>query len=245
MSEKVRCLAVRQPWAWALVAGAKDIENRSWKTDYRGPIVIQASSAKTLVNSLTKGAGASLPPMAFEYSALIGVVDLIDIVPISEELESNPWAWGPHCWRVGNARRFVEPIPAKGKLNLYALEPELAECAAAAIATATVVKRDVTAEAWIAAMLRLDTEERRTVGLLGSYLRLQDGRNALRLAERTVAQIGDADAYIDRAAAKYYNGDHASALEDINQAIAISPSSERAPIVRGLIQDAMKARDKA
>ena len=51
--------------------------------------------------------------MPFEYSALIGVVDLIDVVPISEELESNPWAWGAYCWRVGNARRFVEPIPAK------------------------------------------------------------------------------------------------------------------------------------
>lgn len=94
-------------------------------------------------------------------------------------------------------------------------------------------------------MLRMDTEESRTVELLGNYLSLHDGRNALRLAERAVAQSGDADAFTDRAVAKYYNSDHASALEDINQAIAMSPSSERAVVVRRLIQDAMKARDEA
>ena len=74
------------------------------------------------------------------------------------ELESNPWAWGPHYWRVGNARRFVEPISAKGKLNLYALEPELAERALAAIAAAKVVKRDATAEVWIADMPKVSRE---------------------------------------------------------------------------------------
>jgi hypothetical protein len=30
-------LSVRQPWAWAIVSGYKDVENRSWPTNYRGP----------------------------------------------------------------------------------------------------------------------------------------------------------------------------------------------------------------
>jgi hypothetical protein len=46
MKSDIRCLAVRQPYAWAIMAGAKDIENRSWTTDYRGPIVLQASSCE-------------------------------------------------------------------------------------------------------------------------------------------------------------------------------------------------------
>jgi hypothetical protein len=29
-------LSVRQPWAWAIVSGYKDVENRSWPTNYRG-----------------------------------------------------------------------------------------------------------------------------------------------------------------------------------------------------------------
>ena len=48
--DTLRCLAIRQPWAWAIVIGAKDIENRAWSTDHRGLFVIQASGAKTLVN---------------------------------------------------------------------------------------------------------------------------------------------------------------------------------------------------
>jgi hypothetical protein len=29
-------LSVRQPWAWLIVNGYKDVENRSWTTHYRG-----------------------------------------------------------------------------------------------------------------------------------------------------------------------------------------------------------------
>ena len=69
----MRCSAVRQPWASALVAGAKDIEKRSWDTDYRGPIIIQASSARFEVNRLIKTGDATLPDTVLAYSALIGV----------------------------------------------------------------------------------------------------------------------------------------------------------------------------
>ena len=35
-------LSVRQPWAWAIVNGFKDVENRSWATAYRGPLLLHA-----------------------------------------------------------------------------------------------------------------------------------------------------------------------------------------------------------
>ena len=38
----MKALSVRQPWAWAIVAGWKPIENRTWATDYRGPLLIHA-----------------------------------------------------------------------------------------------------------------------------------------------------------------------------------------------------------
>ena len=37
-------LSVRQPWAWLIVNGYKDIENRNWYTVIRGPVLIHASS---------------------------------------------------------------------------------------------------------------------------------------------------------------------------------------------------------
>lgn len=41
----MRVLSIKQPWASMIVRGAKRFEVRSWKTDYRGPLLIHASSA--------------------------------------------------------------------------------------------------------------------------------------------------------------------------------------------------------
>jgi hypothetical protein len=41
----VKALSIRQPWAWLIVTGYKDIENRSWRTNYRGPLLIHAGRA--------------------------------------------------------------------------------------------------------------------------------------------------------------------------------------------------------
>ena len=37
-----RALSIRQPWAWLILNGYKDLENRTWRTDYRGPLLIHA-----------------------------------------------------------------------------------------------------------------------------------------------------------------------------------------------------------
>lgn len=41
----MKALSIRQPWAWLIANGYKDIENRSWRTNYRGPVLIHASAA--------------------------------------------------------------------------------------------------------------------------------------------------------------------------------------------------------
>ena len=39
----MRALSIRQPWAYLIAIGAKDVENRSWLTRFRGRIYIHAS----------------------------------------------------------------------------------------------------------------------------------------------------------------------------------------------------------
>lgn len=39
----MRCLTLTQPWASLVAIGAKRIETRSWKTDYRGTLAIHAA----------------------------------------------------------------------------------------------------------------------------------------------------------------------------------------------------------
>ena len=36
----MKAISIRQPWAWLIVQGYKDIKNRTWAAKYRGPILI-------------------------------------------------------------------------------------------------------------------------------------------------------------------------------------------------------------
>jgi hypothetical protein len=38
----MKALSILQPWAWLIVSGHKDIENRSWPTKIRGEFLIHA-----------------------------------------------------------------------------------------------------------------------------------------------------------------------------------------------------------
>jgi len=38
----VNALSIRQPWAWLIAHGYKDIENRKWRTGFRGRFLIHA-----------------------------------------------------------------------------------------------------------------------------------------------------------------------------------------------------------
>lgn len=40
---KIKCLSIKNPYSYLICAGIKDVENRSWKTDYRGYIYIHSS----------------------------------------------------------------------------------------------------------------------------------------------------------------------------------------------------------
>jgi hypothetical protein len=41
----MRAITVRNPWAWAIAAGFKPVENRSQNANYRGPLAIHAGQA--------------------------------------------------------------------------------------------------------------------------------------------------------------------------------------------------------
>lgn len=118
----LRCLAVQQPWAWAICAGLKTAENRTQPTPYRGQVAILASTKQTNVNEMVRdAAGKKLSREFFTFGAIIGVATLVDVKELDASLEDNPSAMGPLCWMFENPVLLPKPIPAKGKLNLYTL----------------------------------------------------------------------------------------------------------------------------
>jgi len=123
---RLRCLSIQQPWAWMICSGDKDIENRNWKTDFRGTIAIHASTKVTQVNGLLKKDKVKQVKSGdFEYGAIIGLADIESISIYGREHETNPHAFGPYCWKMTNGRFLKNPIPMMGKLGLVYLSDEI------------------------------------------------------------------------------------------------------------------------
>ncbi len=43
----MKAITLRQPWAWAIINAGRDIENRNWKTHFRGRVAIHAAAGMT------------------------------------------------------------------------------------------------------------------------------------------------------------------------------------------------------
>lgn len=123
----LKALTIRAPWAWAIAQGWKRVENRSWSTRFRGRIAIHAAVSKES-DADAAATFASLgiePPSEFARGAIIGTVELVDILPLDEFLRrfgddrfDRGFARGPLCWVLREPRLCV-PTPCSGNFQLW------------------------------------------------------------------------------------------------------------------------------
>jgi hypothetical protein len=114
--KQLPALSLKQPWARLVVSGYKDIENRSWRTTYRGALLIHASRSKPDYSSadIEKLYGLRLPD-ALEMGGIVGIVEVIDCVKQHASKWKFPASWG---WVLQNPRRL--PFrPCKGFVGLF------------------------------------------------------------------------------------------------------------------------------
>lgn len=144
-----KALAIKQPWAEAIVRGWKDVENRNWRTRYRGPVLIHASKLIepaeeiayfNLVNhrriAPPAGSGpyyrANLVDDATERcGGIIGVADIVDCV----EQSDSPWFVGRYGFVLANARS-IDLIPCRGMQSLFSPPADVLSAARAALGLA-------------------------------------------------------------------------------------------------------------
>jgi hypothetical protein len=120
----MKALSVCQPWAWAIVAGLKTVENRSRPTSHRGPLVIHASRSRRYLADDYASLLPGLPPVEqLDFGALVGVVEVVGCVPLAE-VEGDPFASGPWCWLLAGARQ-IRPAPFKGQVGFFAVPESL------------------------------------------------------------------------------------------------------------------------
>src|SRR5690606_32660057 len=108
-----------------IVNGFKDIENRDWRTGFRGRFLVHASKGLTrgewadaidtaLHCGLTAEQLAGAQFDALQRGGIVGSVDLVDCV--TDHL--SPWFFGKHGFVLRNAKALPF-VPWKGRLGFF------------------------------------------------------------------------------------------------------------------------------
>ncbi|EOL8937010.1 ASCH domain-containing protein [Cronobacter dublinensis] len=127
----MKAISIRQPWAWLIVNGYKDIENRSWRTKYRGPVLIHAASGLTkheynaaleFCRSVNPNLPVNMPLYEkIERGGIVGIATITGCVDSSP----SPWFFGPKGFTLIDSQPLPF-CPMKGKLSFFetGLTPE-------------------------------------------------------------------------------------------------------------------------
>ncbi len=121
MSQPTKTLTIHQPWAWAIAAGHKTVENRSWTTSYRGPLLIHAGrSRRSLADGrrfLERLGFAAPEDYELPFGAIVAIAWLVECASV-REVVADPFAEGPWCWILQDVRP-VRPVPTAGSQGLF------------------------------------------------------------------------------------------------------------------------------
>ncbi|WP_297428944.1 ASCH domain-containing protein [Clostridium sp.] len=142
----MKVLTLRQPWATLIAIREKLIETRSWKTDYRGPLLIHAGKSIDKEACEDYFIKETLHIHGFtQYNLPTGVilakVNLIDCIKIDvgtdpklrkaflengKVLRGNEYSFGDYtpgryAWKLSNITN-IKPIKAKGRLSLWNID---------------------------------------------------------------------------------------------------------------------------
>lgn len=114
----MRALSIQQPWAWLIVNGHKDIENRAWWTNVRGVIAVHAGikydhDGHQWVRSHFPD--LKLPPKSHHVTGgIVGTVEITDCVATSY----SKWFFGPWGFVLKNAQP-CERQQLRGQLGFF------------------------------------------------------------------------------------------------------------------------------
>jgi hypothetical protein len=116
----MKALSVQQPWAWLVINGIKDIENRKWSTKFRGEFLIHTGRTFDMkgycwIEENMPEVFAMLPELgAFRMGGIVGKATLVDCIMQSE----SKWFFGPYGFVLTRATSLPWR-PYRGKLGFF------------------------------------------------------------------------------------------------------------------------------
>ena len=122
----MKVISIKQPWASLIVNGYKVYEFRTWKTKYRGKLLIHASKIpdKKAVERF------KYLNLEFPTGVIIGEVELIDCIEMNETFAKELFNKDPnvyrnvlkhegYAWKLDNIHKLDKYISASGRLGLW------------------------------------------------------------------------------------------------------------------------------
>ncbi|MFM0163850.1 ASCH domain-containing protein [Paraburkholderia sediminicola] len=123
----MKALSIRQPYAWLIVNGHKDIENRTWQTRFRGRVLIHAGVTYPKrdyaddFEAFSRRYG-SYPERESMLGGIVGVATITGCVDKSD----SEWFFGPYGFTLTDAK----PLPfvqCPGRLGFFDVPDDVAE----------------------------------------------------------------------------------------------------------------------
>jgi len=129
-----KALSIRQPWAWAVVNGHKDVENRDWgwrnpASKFRGNFAVHASAGMKRDEYIEAAAfmaelGVTCPrPDELIRGRIVGVANATDFVTDHK----SPWFFGPKALVIDYAAPIDDGDIVKGNLGFFNWRPRIAK----------------------------------------------------------------------------------------------------------------------
>lgn len=136
---RMKVISLWQPWATLVALALKRNETRSWATDYRGPLAIQAAKRKTADQREYMGQLLADPRFRptlhrhgyctfddLPFGAVVCAGMLVGCRPTEEctdltDIERLVGGYGPgrFAWALHNVERLIEPVPLVGRQGFF------------------------------------------------------------------------------------------------------------------------------
>ena len=124
----MKVLTLKQPWATLVAEDIKKYEFRSWKTKYRGKILIHAGAGIDK-KDMKKFENLKLD---FPSKRIIAIVEIEDCLELDDKLNKeiisqNNIAYGEkyrdgYAWKIGNVKKINYDKEINGKLGLWNID---------------------------------------------------------------------------------------------------------------------------
>ena len=122
----MKALSIRQPYAWLIANGHKDIENRDWPTKFRGRVLIHAGVTYPKRDYADDAVTyrrhyGSYPEREEMIGGIVGVATIVDCVTSCE----SKWFNGRYGFVLADAKPLPF-VPCKGALSFFDIPAEAA-----------------------------------------------------------------------------------------------------------------------